>query len=667
MGKSFYLKLALNNLRRNSKKIIPYFIAVTIMVSVYFMVLMILHSKSLANVPESMYIQQLFGIGLYTLNIFIAVFMLYINNFLIKQRKKEFGLYGILGLEKRHVGFVMFWENLIINGAGLSLGIITGCVFGWLIFMALLKSIRVSVDTYFSIPIQSFTVTALYFFGLFLVTSVLNIIQVRMANPIDLLKSDHTGEKKTRFVLPITLVGLAMLGYAYYVAWTVTNPLQALTKFFLAVILVIFASYILFTTGSIALLRILKKNKLLYYKPENFISIAGMIHRMKQNASGLASICILSTMVLVTVSTCFALFLGQEETLSYMSRNDIQVEFVNVTTQEQNDALDQIITEAVDKDKIELTEEYRYYSVDGMLVLKDNSLICPEVNFDYFADTVPDYLLVSFLTAEDYNRLTENKAELKEGELIMLTNKGEHENIRDITLGGITDAKTYEVTSYVSDTVFTKGKNRKAKDEICFVVKDMKELEQLVQRINPTYVESRTTKTILNIVEGQKECYEFSYRVKEAAKSLEGYLTLDSIYINRADCYSMYGGLLFMGAFFTVIFLCATVLIIYFKQISEGYEDKDRFEMLQKVGMDDIEVKKTINQQILIVFFLPLLGALLHLSMASNMIIKLLEVFSMFNVKLTVMCMLGASAIFAAVYVFVYRLTAKTYVKIVQW
>lgn len=667
MGKSFYLKLALNNLRRNSKKMIPYFIAVTIMVSVYFMVLMILHSKSLANVPESMYIQQLFGIGLYTLNIFIAVFMLYINNFLIKQRKKEFGLYGILGLEKRHVGFVMFWENLFINGAGLSLGIISGCVFGWLIFMALLKSIRVTTDTYFSIPVQSFTVTILYFFGLFVVTSILNIIQVSMANPIDLLKSDHAGEKKTRFVLPLTVVGLGMLGYAYYIAWTVTNPLQALMKFFIAVILVIFASYILFTTGSIALLKLLKKNKIFYYKPENFISVAGMIHRMKQNASGLASICILSTMVLVTVSTCFALFLGQEDTLAYMSRNDIQVEFTGVSTQEQSDQLDRIITEAVDKNKLELTEEYSYFSFDGMLIQKGSSLISPEVNLDLYAETVPDYLLVSFLTAEDYNRITGNSVSLGEDQLILLTNQGEHEDIKDITVGDAADQKIYQVSSIVADTAFTKGKNRKAKDELSFVVKDMTTAEQLTQRINPTYIEAKSTKTILNIAGSQQDCYEFSYQVKDEAKKLDRYLSMDSIYINRADCYSMYGGLLFMGAFFTVIFLCTTVLIIYFKQISEGYEDKDRFEMLQKVGMDDLEVKKTINKQILIVFFLPLLGALLHLSMASNMIIKLLEVFSMFNVKLTVMCMLGASAVFGAVYVFVYRLTAKTYVKIVQW
>ncbi len=667
MGKSFYLKLAINNLKRNSKKFIPYFIAVTIMVCVYFLVLLILYSPGLSNVPESQYIKQLFGIGLYTLNVFITVFMLYVNNFLIKQRKKEFGLYGILGLEKRHVGFVMFWENLCINGAGLTLGVISGCIFGWLIFMMLLKSIKVTADTYFAIPMEAFAFTLLYFFILFAVISILNIIQVRMTNPIDLLKSDHAGEKKTRFILPLTALGLGMLGYAYYIALTVTNPLQALMKFFLAVILVILASYLLFTTGSIALLKVLKNNKSYYYQPDNFISVAGMIHRMKQNASGLASICILSTMVLVTVSTCLALFLGQEDTLSFMNKDDIKIEFFGEASEAQLNQLDTVIEHAVDDNGIELSEQYRYFSYDGILIYDDNKLTCPEINFDYFAGSELNYVAVSFLTLEDYNKVVGSKLSLEENQLIMLTKEGEYETITELTLGDVMNKKTYNIISYQSDSVFTNGKNRMALEEIYFVVKDIDTADQLTQRMNQTYMNAKTKKIILNIQGSQEECYEFSYQVKNEANSITNFRNIDSIYINRADAYSMYGGLLFMGAFFTVIFLCATVLIIYFKQISEGYEDKERFEMLQKVGMDDREVKRTINKQILMVFFVPLIGALLHLSMASNMIIKLLEVFHLFNARLTVLCMLSAGAIFAIAYVFVYRLTARTYCKIVKW
>jgi putative ABC transport system permease protein len=488
-----------------------------------------------------------------------------------------------------------------------------------------------------------------------------------MANPIDLLKSDHAGEKKTRFVIPITIVGLAMLGYAYYIAWSVTNPLIAFMKFFLAVVLVIFASYLLFTTGSIALLKILKNNKKYYYKPENFISIAGMIHRMKQNASGLASICILSTMVLVTVSTCLALFLGQEDTLSYMHKDDIQIQFNENSDENQNNQLDNIIVKAVDESGVELTSEYQYSSYDGSLLLEDDNLISPNTDIDLLADKVPDLISVSFLSAENYKIITGRDVVLDDCHLIMLTSNGEYENIKSVHLGNSSDEKTYEVIGYDTETVLTNGKNRDAKEELYFVVKDDSTAEQLVHRMNQNYNNGYTTKTILNINGSQEECYQFSNQVMEEAKKLKDFASMDSIYLYRAVCYSIYGGLLFIGAFFTIIFLCATVLIIYFKQITEGYEDKSRFEMLQKVGMDDLEVKKTINKQILIVFFLPLLGALLHLSMASNMIIKLLEVFYLYNVKLTLLCMLSASAVFAIAYILVYRLTAKTYVKIVKW
>ncbi len=667
MGKGFYRKLAVNNLIRNSRKFIPYFIAATIMISVYFMVLMLMFSPGLADIPESESMKQLFIIGFIVLNIFITVFMIYINSFLIKQRKKEIGLYGILGLEKRHIGYLMLWESLLINGLATLLGVISGCVFGWFIFMLLLKSIKVSSGTYFALPMEAFVITFVYFFVLFIIISFLNILQVRLANPIDLLKSDHAGEKKTRFLVPITILGLLMLGYAYYISCTVVNPLAALNKFLFAVLLVIGASFMLFTTGSIAMLTLLKKNKKYYYRSENFVSVAGMFHRMKQNASGLATICILSTMVLVTVSTCIALYIGQEDTLVAMYQDDIEIKLYANATEDEQARLGESIYTTLKEHKVQVIEDYSYYSVDGSMVYEDGQFISPETNINYFSDHVPLEVSFRLITLEDFNRISDQNMELSDNEILLLFGDDEYKDVKDITLGGVTNKKTYQIISRISNTVFTSGKNRRAKEEIFLVIKDEEELNQMAQRMNPYFIHNKNINRIINLEGSQEECYEFSKQLREKANQLDNFYKIKSIYLDRAAGYSIYGGLLFMGAFFTILFLCATVLIIYFKQISEGYEDKERFEMLQKVGMEDTEVRRTINKQIRLVFFLPLFGALMHLFMAANMIIKLLEVFSLYNIRLTLLCMIGSCAVFALVYIIVYSLTAKTYCKIVEW
>jgi putative ABC transport system permease protein len=418
LGKSFYLKLAAGNLVRNQKKTVPYFIAATIMICVYFMVLMIIYSPGLADVPGSGYLKEMFKIGFFVLNIFITIFMLYINSFLIKQRKKELGLYGILGLEKRHVGHVMLWENLFLNGSALALGITSGCIFGWLLFMLLLKSINVTKHTYFTLPPKAFLITFIYFLILFLIVSFLNILQVRMANPIDLLKSDHQGEKKARFLIPITALGVIALGYAYYIAVNVVNPLQALSKFFFAVVLVILATFALFTSGSIALLKFLKNRKKFYYKPDNFISIAGMIHRMKQNASGLASICILSTMVLVTVSTCIALYIGQEDTLKIRNKDDIQLVIDEDIKEDRYSKMDGLFRKAAEETGVTIQNCYRYYSADGMFVFQDGEFKEPKKDIQYLERVSKDAVSVSFLPLSDFNRTCNENLTLLDNQVI---------------------------------------------------------------------------------------------------------------------------------------------------------------------------------------------------------------------------------------------------------
>lgn len=667
MGKGFYLKLALNNLKRHQKKFIPYFIAATIMISIYFMVVMIIYSPGLKDVPNHVALVQLFRIGFFTLCIFITSFMLYINGFLIKQRKKELGLYGILGLEKRHVGYVMLWENLIINGSALLTGIVSGSIFGWIIFMLLLKSINVTKNTYFAIPLQAFTFTIIYNAVLFLLIAIINLFQIRIANPIDLLKSEHQGEKKVRFVLPKTILGLLALGYAYYISLNVTNPLQAMNKFFFAVCLVIVATNVLFTTGSLFLLRLLKNNKKFYYKANNFISVAGMFHRMKQNAKGLANICILSSMVLVTVSTCVSLYLGQEDSLRVRHQNDFELLVSDQTTEEQFEKLDQFIKKTAEVSNVIIEEgAYRYYSDSATLIYEGQRFILPDEKLSYFEKAGKKAVTVFMMTLSDYNRVSKQKEILEEGQLLLLSN-GEYKELKTFDISTVEESLSYTITKHITDSVFTNGKHRKAWEELYLVLADETSVTLLDGKLNPQYGIGRVGRVIFNIQGENEDCFNFGQMIAKQYGDIVKPIGIEDMYDSRYFGYSLNGGLLFMGAYFTIIFLCATVLIIYFKQISEGYDDKDRFETMQKVGMDDREVKRTINKQILIVFFLPLVGALLHVSMASNMIIRLLEVFWLYNVKLTVLCILGSCAIFTAVYCIVYRLTAKTYCKIVKW
>lgn len=663
LGKNFFLKLAVTNIGRDKKMYLPFAFASTAFVSIYFMVVTIMYSKGIADVPAGDSLQMLFGIGMVVMNILTVLFMLYINSFIIKRRKKEFGLYGILGLEKRHVGWVILLENLMISISSIILGIITGCIFGKLIFLLIFYSLKVSANSRFILPWQAFAYTGLLFSIIFVLTSLFNLLQVQLANPVDLLKGDHMGEKKVRFILLKTLIGLVLLGWAYYTALTVNHALTALTQFLQAVVAVIFASYLLFEAGSLFLLSFLKGRKKIFYKSGNFIAIAGLFHRMKQNAAGLASICILSTMVMVTVSTCTALYLGQEGMLKFRNPNDIEMTLSDKTTETQTSDLSSIISSAAGKYNVEIQDEYYYSYLSDTVILKDSEFSpVPLDDFEYM--TLADYIQdICFITLEDYNKIMGTNDSLGEKEVLLLADKSFSKRYNQNNL-----AKDYQIKSIITDSRLTKGKNTKNDWAVYVVVNNRETAENILKTIDPGLTEiTFEKKYVINGEGSDKDEKLFHHGVINESKKLDFVKQVSSIVENREMGYGIYGGLLFLGIFFTTLFLVATVLIIYFKQISEGYDDKERFIILQKVGMDDREVKRTINKQILIVFFLPLVGALMHVTAARHMIIKLLEVFYLYDVSLTTWCIVATCLVFAIVYTLVFRVTARNYYKIVKW
>ncbi len=575
----FYLRLAWGNVKRSREIYLPYALATAIMAGVYFLILALMYSPGLANVPGGETTRMMFMMGITVFTLFVFGFMMYINGFLMKRRKKEFGLYGVLGLEKRHVCRVLCWENAMVIGIGVVTGVALGMVLGRLLFMVLLNLIRAAGDSTFVIPPVAYCGTALLFFAVFVAASLFNSVKVRLARTVELLKGDQRGEKTPKTVLPGAILGFVLLASAYYTALTVQNMALALALFFLAVLVVIVATYLLFHAGSIAVLRGLRKNRRIYYQRENFVAISGMFHRMRQNASGLATICILSTMLMVTVSGTVALYAGQQEIARAL--NPMDVYFSPHLEEGQQLNATQLLD--FDEEIAALAAQY------GVRVEADESAL-------YYYDPTQQAL-------------------------------GEYNYRQNYTW----------VTS---------------EDEV----------EQLPHclRINQILA--------FNLKGDEDACEMVAAQTEEVGQrvfQVSGY-RMGNIYEYWKTSFPIFGGLLFLGAFFAVLFLAITVLIIYFKQITEGMEDKGRFEILQKVGMDEDQVKKAINRQILWVFFLPLIAALCHTLVGGVMVTKMMEVFSLYNSALTFGCILITCGVFAVVYLLVYRQTARVYYRIVK-
>jgi putative ABC transport system permease protein len=665
LGKNFFFQMALNNIKRDKRMYLPFGIASTAFVSIYFMVITIMKSKGIADIPAGRNLQDLFRIGMVIMNVMTIIFMLYINSFLIKRRKKEFGLYGILGLEKRHVGNVILWENFIVSMVSMVLGILCGIIFGKLIFLIIFYTLKVSVHSRFLLPPEAFAYTVILFLGIFIVTSLFNLLQVSLANPIDLLKGDHMGEKKVRFILAKTFLGTALLGWAYYSASTVNSVLTALIQFMLAVLAVIAATFLLFEAGSLFILTVLKSRKKIFYKANNFIAISGLFHRMKQNAAGLASICILATMVLVTVSTSTALYLGQEDILKHLNPNDMEIKMNGEITSDQEKQLKELITGLAEKNKATISKEFGYDYINTSLLLKGGTFLpvkSQEINSG--TPEIMEYMRdIYVITLKEYNEICGREETLQKNEILVLTgHEIKKEHINSVIAG------EYKVKALVPDTELIAGKNGEVDSTYFFVTADKEDGIKLLGLIDPDRKQYKSNRNkTLNLDGNKSNLTVFAKELRVKSLKIKNVIHFNSIYTAREEGYGLYGGLLFLGIFFTILFLVATVLIIYFKQVSEGYDDKERFLILQKVGMDDLEVKRTINKQILIVFFLPLFGALLHVTMARHMIMKLLQAFYLFNNNLTTLCMAVTCLIFILAYIFVYGITAKTYYKIVKW
>ena len=664
MGKLFFPKMAAGNLVRNRRFEFPYLLTGLITVAMFYNMTFLTFHEELKNMPGGATIPTIMNLGTMVVGLFAVIFLLYTNTFLMKRRHKEIGLYNILGMSKRHIAVVMLWETVYTCLITVVGGLLLGILLSKLMLLLLYKILFFSVSFGFMVSWKSVGITAVLFVAIYLVALLLNLLHVHLSKPVELLKGGSVGEKEPKTKVLLAILGVVTLGAGYYIAITTESPLEALMLFFLAVILVIIGTYCLFTAGSIAFLKAMKKRKNYYYQAKHFIGISGMLYRMKQNAVGLANICILSTMVLVMISTCVCLYIGTGDALNAMYPHDI---IYSQSWQDSgNRSKEEVrvqIQEALDKAGMEPThvqEVDQLTTVNSMPEEATLGGVDPNAGVMDLSNTVTTLVV----TAEGYRQMTGNTLNLAPGEAAIYTteSQGEWEQISFLGLSfsiktWLPEAPAITVEGYSERYIF-------------LVVADDAAMEAVYQQqmLDGGGLASNIYWEYSLDFDGvsKEEMLQLYQTLRSSVLSDTGDNTLSCRDAQEVDFYSLYGSFLFLGLFLGALFLMATVLIIYYKQISEGYEDKERFAIMEKVGMSQQQVRTAIRSQVRMVFFLPLLGAIIHLAASFKMISKLMAALGLQNIPLFALCCAGTVAAFAGGYFIIYHLTARTYYKIVR-
>ena len=649
----FFPRLALVNLVRNGRFYGPYLLSCGMTAAMYYILSYLTRSDIVASVRGAGYLQSLMYLGALVVALFAAVLLLYANSFVMKRRRRELGLYNILGLEKRHIAHLMVWETVYCAAAAILGGLAAGVLLSKLVLLLLLQVSRLPVQYGFEVSLPGMANTAALFGILFLLTLVWNLAGLLRSRPVELLHSASAGEREPRTKRLLVVLGAVTLGAGYATALTVADPFTALAYFFLAVVLVMIGTYCLFTAGSIALLKHLRNSPRYYYQPKHFTAVAGLLYRMKQNAVGLANICILSTMVLVTVSTTVSLYVGLEGSLDRMYPHDIDVvqQLEGVSPEQEaalnEDTLDRVQTAAAEAGrKVELLQWSTLLDTVGWYTGNTFTLTAQEgVSTE-----------IQILTADDYGRLTGRTVALGPGQVLVQAENIDLpatfyiEDLPFHVAGTITDFPRYNNSILISGQAA----------QLSLVVAD----ETVVSAINVRDTSDHREFHVQMDLDGT-EAEKQAFVDPLLAADVNDVYSVISRQDNAMDLYTMYGGFLFLGVFLGLLFLLSTVLIIYYKQISEGYEDQRRYQIMQQVGMSPREVRSSIRSQVLLVFFLPLVTAGIHVAAAFPMLCKLLELFNLFAVRLFALCTAGTLLVFCAIYALVYGLTTRTYSRIV--
>lgn len=671
MHKGIFSRLAKQNIRNNKSTYIPYIITCIFCIAMIYMMEFLRDCPTLDQaVRQADEVRMIVFTGEIVVEIFCIIFLIYSNSFLMKRRQKEIGLYNILGLERNHIGIVMFLETIITSIGSLAGGIAVGIIGSKLALLLLLKLLHIPSVLGFYISVKGIF-TCLFMFGIiFLMILFLNLAKIHLSRPVELLRGNNTGEKEPAAKWLMALIGFICLGAGYYLAVTTESPIKAITIFLLAVILVMAGTYLLFTAGSIVILKFLRRRKSFYYRTGNFISISGMLYRMKQNAIGLASICILSTGVLLMISMTVSIYFGMNDIMLNRYPYDVDMSVTSISEDECQTAIE-AFEKAIADNKVPVEKSVEEIYLDIVCSKNGDQILIKPANTIRNSDSV---LVLSLLNQAEYKRLTGISANLNDGEIFAWYPSAVQKD--SVTV----DETEFTVKKWLDKNPLTCGEDAVSDNAVLVVTdEDFKKFDEMRTEMykgvsSAPAGEDLTLHLGLDITGSETDKIDFGTPVMEVVKDLKknGGLSENSWItsgIRQQEYESFYadnGSLLFIGIFLGSLFLMGTAMIIYYKQISEGYEDQKRFEIMQKVGLSRREVRSSVRRQILMVFFLPLLMAMLHITMAFPMIRRMLLLFGMTNTKLFIGCTAGTVLIFAVVYGLIYLMTARSYYHIVE-
>ena len=671
MHKGIFSRLAKQNIRNNKSTYIPYMITCIFCIAMIYMMEFLRDCPTLDQaVRQADEVRMIVFTGEIVVEIFCIIFLIYSNSFLMKRRQKEIGLYNILGLERNHIGIVMFLETIITSIGSLAGGIAAGIIGSKLALLLLLKLLHIPSVLGFYISVKGIF-TCLFMFGIiFLMILFLNLAKIHLSRPVELLRGNNTGEKEPVAKWLMALIGFICLGAGYYLAVTTESPIKAITIFLLAVILVMAGTYLLFTAGSIVILKFLRRRKSFYYRTGNFISISGMLYRMKQNAIGLASICILSTGVLLMIAMTVSIYFGMNDIMLNRYPYDVDMSVTSISEEECQTAIE-AFEKAIADNKVPVEKSVEEIYLDIVCSKNGDQILIKPANTIRNSDSV---LVLSLLDQAEYERLTGISANLNDGEIFAWYPSAVQKD--SVTV----DETEFTVKKWLDKNPLTCGEDAVSDNAVLVVTdEDFKKFDEMRTEMykgvsSAPAGEDLTLHLGLDITGSETDKIDFGTPVMEVVKDLKknGGLSENSWITSgiRQQEYESYyadnGSLLFIGIFLGSLFLMGTAMIIYYKQISEGYEDQKRFEIMQKVGLSRREVRSSVRRQILMVFFLPLLMAMLHITMAFPMIRRLLLLFGMTNTKLFIGCTAGTVLIFAVVYGLIYLITARSYYHIVE-
>lgn len=657
----FYSKFALNNLVKNKRFILPYILSAIFTIASFYILTSLSLGKNLDKLPQGISAtKQVLGFGVIVIAIFSAIFLFYTYSFLIKRRVREFGLYSVLGMTKKQIARILILETIFIAVITLVFGLAFGLLFDKLMLLVLLKLFTAGVSFGFVITPIAVFLTILLFGGIFFLLLIYTVVKISRLKIVALLKEENNGERepKARFILAI--LGLGLTGYGYYLAQTIQNPIKAITMFFVAVLAVIFGTYLIFMAVSITVLKLMKNNKTFYYKPKNFISVSGLLYRMKRNAVGLANICILSTMVLVTMGTTSALYAGSEEAYNTRFPRDIIINGYR-STEGKLTEIEKNVKRAVQDAGVEAKDlvSYNMLNVVGRL----NGT---EINYESeFTGSFDKLKSIVVLELKDYNKVSKEQKTLNTGEtLLFIDKKGKYE-ANEITVQGV-NLKIKEKLTDFPGALGTAAAN--VIDTYYVVVKDNADVKKIESAL----------KKKLNMSDEEGEVYNYvgfniSDKTKEAQvienfKQLEkkGNINIEGKAENETNFKGFYASFLFIGVFISMIFVVSQVVIMYYKQISEGYEDKGKFGIMRKVGLTDRQIKQSIRSQVLMIFFAPLAIATLHTVVAYPFIEKILKLFLATDNNVFLIALAVTIAVFSVFYLIVYLITSRIYYRIIK-